>query len=153
LSGRQGTARHTPAFSRHPSPEFCKSFAPQKFRGRTRPSREGAGKTGCALHPRSHVQRQTKNAHEQQVQRKHSGLPCAMVLRLTSCSPRRDLACLSPSPSRSLLLENLTPTTGASGPRDFAVRIGAVRPRQKRATPPRPPHPMPSVQDDHDTFL
>jgi hypothetical protein len=47
---------HTPAFSRHTAPELCKSFRPEK--------REGAGKTGCALHPRSHVQRQTKNAHE-----------------------------------------------------------------------------------------
>src|ERR1700721_1635255 len=26
--------------------------------------RKGAGKTGCALHPRSHVQQQTKSAHE-----------------------------------------------------------------------------------------
>ena len=29
-----------------------------------RPSREGAGKTGCALHPRSRVQKQIKDAHE-----------------------------------------------------------------------------------------
>jgi hypothetical protein len=35
------TTEHTPTFSRHPSPEFCKSFAPKK---------QGAGKTGCALH-------------------------------------------------------------------------------------------------------
>jgi hypothetical protein len=32
-----------------------------------------------------------------QVQRRQSGLPCAMVLQLISCSPRRDLACLPPS--------------------------------------------------------
>jgi len=66
---------------------------------------EGAGKTGCALHPRSHVQGMHKQTHMSiQVQRKQSGLPCAMVLRLISCSPRRDLACLSPSPSRSVSL-------------------------------------------------
>src|SRR5205814_2602443 len=51
---------------------------------------EGAGKTGCALHPRSRVQAAQRNAHTSiQVQRKHSGLPCAMALRLISCSPRR----------------------------------------------------------------
>ena len=50
---------------------------------------EGAGKTGCALHPRSRVQLRTAKAHTSiQVQRKHSGLPCAVALRLTSCSPR-----------------------------------------------------------------
>jgi hypothetical protein len=49
---------------------------------------EGAGKTGCALHPRSHVQNAQSKAHTSiQVQRKQSGLPCAMVLRLISCSP------------------------------------------------------------------
>src|SRR5712671_3098901 len=51
--------------------------------------KEGAGKTGCALHPRSRVQYVQKNAHTSiQVQRKHSGLPCAMALRLISRSPR-----------------------------------------------------------------
>jgi hypothetical protein len=33
-----------------------------------------------------------------------------------------DRALLSPSPPRSLLLENLTPTIEVSGPHDFAVR-------------------------------
>ena len=37
-------------------PRFYKSFALSSNRERTRPSREGAGKTGCALHPRSRVQ-------------------------------------------------------------------------------------------------
>src|ERR1700686_1959977 len=51
---------------------------------------EGAGKTGCALHPRSRVQNCAKETHTSiQVQRRHSGLPCAMVLRLIPCSPRR----------------------------------------------------------------
>jgi len=34
-----------------------------------------------------------------QVQRGHPGLPCAMALRLTSCSSRRT-ALLPPSPAR-----------------------------------------------------
>src|ERR1700730_15805171 len=45
------------------------------------PPVEGAGKAGCALPPRSRVQNVHKNTHTSiQVQRKHSGLPCAMVL-------------------------------------------------------------------------
>ncbi len=41
---------------------------------------EGAGKTGCALHPRSHVQtRATKTHMSIQVQRGTPGLPCAMA--------------------------------------------------------------------------
>jgi hypothetical protein len=84
-----------------------------------RPKIEGAGKTGRAPHPRSHVQGWNSKTHTSiQVQRKQSGLPCAMVLRLISCSPRRDRACLPPSPPRSVLLRNLTPATGASGPHD-----------------------------------
>src|ERR1700676_2532113 len=51
---------------------------------------EGAGKTGCALHPRSRVQCARRNAHTSiQVQRRASGLPCAMALRLMARSPRR----------------------------------------------------------------
>jgi hypothetical protein len=62
-------------------PSFAKSL-PSKT--------EGAGKTGCALHPRSRVQCARRNAHTSiQVQRRASGLPCAMALRLIARSPRR----------------------------------------------------------------
>src|SRR5215212_4047141 len=68
---------------------------------------EGAGKTGCLLHPRSRVRfALDKTAHEHTGQREHSGLPCAMALRLTSCSSRRT-ALLPPSPA--LLIAGLTP--------------------------------------------
>src|SRR5215208_7175830 len=68
---------------------------------------EGAGKTGCLLHPRSRVRfALDKTAHEHTGQREHSGLPCAMALRLTSCSSRRT-ALLPPSPA--LLIASLTP--------------------------------------------
>src|SRR5260370_15994323 len=54
------------------------------------PKTEGAGKAGCALHPRSRVQDVHKNTHTSiQVQRRASGLPCAMALRLIARSPRR----------------------------------------------------------------
>ena len=62
-------------------PRFASSFVAQKS--------EGAGKTGCTLHPRSRVPNaQTKMHTSIQVQRKHSGLPCAMALRLIASSPR-----------------------------------------------------------------
>ena len=70
---------------------FANRSAPGKF--------EGAGKTGCALHPRSRVQNCAKEAHTSiQVQRRHSGLPCAMALRLIRARPG-DRACLTPSSS------------------------------------------------------
>src|SRR5271170_1959993 len=81
--------KHNFSFSRHHAPELCKIRLPSKTRGRRRPSREGAGKTGCALHPRSHVQKCIeKNAHE------HTGSAEAVRpslrngLRLISSSPR-----------------------------------------------------------------
>src|ERR1700761_7179523 len=82
-------------------PSYSISLAPLKV--------EGAGKTGCALHPRSHVQSCIKeNAHMSiQVQRKHSGLPCAMARRLIRALPG-DPALLTP-----LLADrsaNVTPT-------------------------------------------
>jgi hypothetical protein len=66
-------------------------------RGARRPSpasspsrREGAGNAGCTLHPRSRVQSAQKKAHTSiQVQRRQSGIPCAMALRLMPRSPRR----------------------------------------------------------------
>jgi hypothetical protein len=51
---------------------------------------EGAGNAGCALHPRSRVQDAQRKAHTSiQVQRRQSGIPCAMALRLMARSPRR----------------------------------------------------------------
>ena len=107
-----------------------------------RPSKaEGAGNAGCALHPRSRVQKAKRKTHTSiQVQRRHSGIPCAMALRLTSRSPRRiGLCCLrrlriagSSAPGRAdLPSADLTPTTEASGPHDFTVRFSIVRPARR----------------------
>ena len=103
-----------------------------------RPRRdEGAGKTGCTLHPRSRVQLRTEDAHTSiQVQAEHPGLPCAVALRLTSCSPRRT-ALLPPSPPRSFASLGLNASTATSGPLDFAVRIRRLRLVRHQ----RPPHP------------
>ena len=99
------TTEYDSAFSRHEMPEVCFGFALFQT--------EGAGKTGCALHPRSRVQYVHKNAHTSiQVQRRASGLPCAMVLRLITRSPRRP-AFLPPS-----LADRSTSLTPASGRQD-----------------------------------
>jgi hypothetical protein len=104
----------------------------------SRPRRdEGAGKTGCTLHPRSRVQLRTRKAHTSiQVQAEHPGLPCAVALRLTSCSPRRT-AFLPPSSPRSFASLGLNASTATSGPHDFAVRLSHTRQSQLS----RPPHP------------
>src|SRR4051794_28056222 len=47
--------KHTFAISRHDLPELCLNILPQ---------REGAGDTGCALHPRSRVRLCESDAHE-----------------------------------------------------------------------------------------
>ena len=80
-SGRGG--RHTFAISRRITPElFQKILRPE--------IQEGAGNAGCLLHPRSRVQCARESAHTSiQVQREQPGIPCAVVLRLIPCSPRR----------------------------------------------------------------
>ena len=57
---------------------------------RTLEKQRAQGNAGCTLHPRSRVQVAQENAHTSiQVQRRQSGIPCAMVLRLMPRSPRR----------------------------------------------------------------
>src|ERR1700729_784078 len=76
-----------------------------------------------------------------QVQRKQSGLPCAMVLQLISCSPRRDQSLfVTVAPKKREPLANLTPAIGASGPHDFAVRFT----RRSSKAHPRPSLPAPT---------
>ena len=137
------SATRTPPHSRDMlRPSFANSFAPKR-EGAARPSREGAGKTGCALHPRSHVQGNTTNAHE------HTG--SAETLRPSPRNgftaylralPGETIACLSPSPPGSVsFLKNLTHLpSGASGPHDFAVRFSRARQSQL----PRPSLPAPT---------
>ena len=96
------TARKTSRFafktshttlSRRVSPEVCWNFRPSKS--------EGAGNAGCALHPRSHVQCVQEMRTRAYRSAEASDIPCAMALRLITCSPRRT-AFLPPSPPRSV---------------------------------------------------
>src|SRR5664280_1542174 len=81
-----------------------------------------------------------KIAHEHTGQRRRSDIPCAMALRLILRSPRGiGLSC--PVASRNSALRpgwafapprDLTPTTEASDPHDFAVRFNIARPHVLR---------------------
>jgi len=71
LQGR--VSKHTLAFSRRDASELWRKL-------HTLRKQEGAGKAGCALHPRSRVQICTKeNAHEHTGEAEASGFPCAVV--------------------------------------------------------------------------
>jgi hypothetical protein len=84
FAGTTGISSDTPPHSRGAMrPRLCKK--------RMHPSkREGAGNAGCALHPRSRVQNVQKKAHTSiQVQRRQSGIPCAMVLTVSRLQGER----------------------------------------------------------------
>src|SRR5882762_5116839 len=106
---------------------------------------EGAGNAGCALHPRSRAQWVEECAHEHTGQRRQSDIPCAMALRLITCSPRR--TALLP-PSSAGLTADLTPaprrqdhTTSPYALTPFAIGTTSV-------------HRDPShVRGDHETPL
>src|SRR4029077_5685979 len=76
-----------------------------------------------------------------------SGLPCAMVLRLISCSPRGP-GSFAPV-IRGINSANLTP---ASGGRDHTP-LPSASASFVNAPPKRPSHPAPNVRDDRDTPL
>ena len=119
-------------------PSDANSLPPSKI--------EGAGNAGCALHPRSRVPNCAKKAHTSiQVQRRQSDIPCAMALRLTSCSPRWSGLVVTVTLEKPAF-QGLSASIAAPGPHDFAVRLGVfVRRDHSRLTPKRPSRPAPHV--------
>src|ERR1700682_4487290 len=123
---------------RREAPELCKNLRPRKT--------EGAGNAGCALHPRSRVQVAQGNAHTSiQVQRRQSGIPCAMVLRLMPRSPRRrirlvtvigGLKVLSRPVGLTKTSADLTPATGARTTRFCRTQPPVFAKRLRRALAP-----------------
>ena len=99
--------------------------------------KEGAGKTGCALHPRSRVQCYwVGRTRAYRFSGDIPAFPAQWFTAYSALSPAIRI-CLSPSPA--LLTANLTPTQRLSGPHGFTVRIRAVRQRRVRVhrIPPR----------------
>ena len=96
---------------------------------------EGAGKTGCALHPRSRAQlHKTKRTRAYRFSGSSPAFPARWCYGLLRALPG-DRAFLPPSSLRTS--QELDASVGASGPHDFAVRFTRVRPARAR----RPPHP------------
>jgi hypothetical protein len=70
------------AFSRRDAPEVCRKVSRLEIRGRGECRMRAAPAVPCA--------KWVKKTHTSiQVQRRQSDIPCAMALRLTSCSSRR----------------------------------------------------------------
>ena len=111
-------SKHSFAFSRHDVPEVCLKHVPQK--------EEGAGNAGCALHPRSRVQDAQRKAHTSiQVQRRQSGIPCAMALRLMPCSPRRRIRLVTVA--AGLMADRSGRIASATGSLAPATGVGTTR--------------------------
>jgi hypothetical protein len=146
-------------------PKLCMNIVP--------PNMEGAGNAGYALHPRSRVPICAKRAHTSiQVQRRHSGIPCAMALRLTPRSPRRRIRLVTVIGGLAAVRtrsgpQNLRRLDTSDGCQDHTAsrnrRSSCALPKAHGAEPalpsirapalPRPPHSMPNVRDDRDTPL
>jgi hypothetical protein len=107
-------------------------FARQKEE-RRRPSRERAqARPGARCTRGLMCQDALSKTHMSiQVQRKQSGLPCSMVLRLISRSPRRDRACLSPSPCGC---KRIATRSGGYASTKLETNHGGVRTTRLRRT-------------------
>jgi hypothetical protein len=106
------------------------------------PQTEGAGNAGCALHPRSRVQNAQRKTHTSiQVQRRQSGIPCAMALRLMPCSPRRRIRLVTVAAGLRLkrsgwidpATDSLTPATGVGTTRFCRTQQPVFAKRLRRA--------------------
>src|SRR5205814_5762445 len=131
--------RDTPPRSRGANaPELCKTHWPKT---------EGAGNTGCAMHPQSRVQKvkSTRGSHHRYSgAARHSprnGFTAYFVI-----SPVIGLVCHR---RQRNYFRQLDASVEASGPHDFAVRLSTVR----QPCCQRPPHPVPNVRDDRETPL
>jgi len=113
-------------------PSFAESFA-LKNRGRREDRVRAAPAVSCARNAQANAHEHTGSAEAVRPSLRN-GFTAYFVL-----SPARP-GFLSPSLPRSLLLKNLTPTTGASGSHDFAVRTTIAR----LAILLRPPLPAPT---------
>jgi hypothetical protein len=110
--------------------------------------KRGAGKTGCALHPRSRVQRQReRRTRAYRFSGSSPAFPAQWFYSLFRALPGDRLSCHRRQ-CDARHHHQLDASTGASGPHDFAVRLSAVR--QERLHVHRiPPH----VRDDRETPL
>src|SRR5438132_14306142 len=92
-------------------PSDANSFVSLENRGRRECRVRAAPAVSCA--------KVRKNgAHEHTGQRKHSDIPCAMALRLTSCSPRWSGLVVTVTLEKPAF-QGLSASIAAPGPHDF----------------------------------
>ncbi len=137
---RVTTSEYASAFSRHVLPEVCIFVGPLR-------ESEGAGKTGCTLHPRSRVQlRKQKCTRAYRFSGNTPAFPAQWLYGLFVLSPvNGSFATVAPA---KLDFAKLDASTATSGPHDFAVRFMRARLRALRVhrIPPR-------VRDDREPPL
>jgi hypothetical protein len=123
------------------SPHSRDSLCPRFTNSSALLKQKGAGKTGCALHPRSHVHCASKeNAHEHTGSAEtlrpslRNGFTTYIVLSLVNRS------LLPPSPREALASQGLDASNPGVRTHDFAVRL----PRGSSARSLRPSRPAPT---------
>ena len=131
-NSRELTRPHSRGATR---PSCAAISAPRQQRAQGKPGARRTHSPACEL--KKHTSVVTTGSPET------PGLPCAMVLTVSfALSPVTGLSCHR-SPVK-VAFHRLDASVGASGPRDFAVRVSAARLRRY----PRPLHPAPNVRDD-----
>jgi hypothetical protein len=124
--------RRTSAISRRHAPEGLQEFL-RAF------DHEGAGNAGCSMAPAASraIVKQSTQAYSPQVHRIHTGIPCAMVLRLLRDLP--GVPGFLATIARGITPANLTPASGCQDHTAWPSASGFLRPGSR----PRPSHPAP----------
>jgi len=117
-------------------PSFAVISHPLQFRGCRECRMHAAPAVSCAVCTE-------KCAHEHTGQRRQSDIPCAMALRLITCSPRRTALLPPLRPGKSNAPKCMDASNAASGPHVFTVRLSCARQAQFQ----RPPLPVPRCDD------
>ena len=137
MRGNSGRAKRHQASFKHSAPRSRGAMRPRFAGNLALPKKEGAGKTGCALHPRSRVQYvQRTRTRAYRFSGNTPAFPAQWFYGLYRALPGDRLSCHR-RPQEALAPCELDASVAASGPHDFAVRVSHARQSQHQ----RPPHP------------
>jgi hypothetical protein len=115
-------------------PSFTNSFRPKRKRAQGRPGARCTRGLACQDAHSNNAHEHTGSAETLRPSLRN-GFTAYIVL-----SPVRPGLLVTVTPQKRELLKSLTPTIGASGPHDFAVRFS----RARQSQPSRPPLPAPT---------
>jgi len=130
--------KHDLAFSRRAAPEVCKITLPhENQRAQGRPGARCTRGLACMMHKKMRTRAYRFSGE-------HPAFPAQWLYGLLRARPGDRLSCHR---HQQNYFRQLDASTGASGPHDFTVRSGIVRPHIKFApTPSRPPLPVPRLR-------